>query len=228
MRLAALISGGKDSLFATYLAKREDDVVVLISIKSENPESYMYHVPNVDLVKLQAKSMKVPLIFKTTKGIKEEELEDLKDALREAKKKYKIEGIISGAIFSEYQKSRVDKICEELGLKSVAPLWKAKTGKLWKDMIDSEFEIIVVAVAAGGLDKRWLGRKIDKKAVVELTNLHDTCYVCTGFEGGEAESLVLDCPLFEKKIKILEHEIRWDEKTQSGEYIITKAELVDK
>jgi len=226
MKLATLVSGGKDSLYAMFLAKKENEISVIVSIKSENPESYMYHVPNVDLVKLQAESMNIPIIFKKSKGIKEEELEDLKNALKEAKKKYGIEGVVSGAIYSKYQKTRVDAICQELGLVSLAPLWNAKTGKLWKDMIDNKFEIIIVAVAAGGLDQKWLGREIDKKAVVELTNLHDTCYVCTGFEGGEAESLVLDCPMFSKKIKIIESEIKWDNKTQSGELIIKKAELI--
>jgi len=225
MKIAALISGGKDSIYATYLASKEHEISVLISMKSENPESYMFHVPGIDLVKLQAESMNIPLIFKETKGVKEDELIDLKHALIEAKEKYGIEGVVSGAIFSKYQKSRIDQICEELELKSLSPLWQRKTGQLWKDMIEDGFEIIIVAVAADGLDKKWLGRKIDKKAVVELTNLHDTCYVCTGFEGGEAESLVLDCSLFNKKIKIIDSEIKWDNKTESGELIIKKSKL---
>ncbi|MDD5416717.1 MAG: diphthine--ammonia ligase [Candidatus Aenigmarchaeota archaeon] len=226
MKLAALVSGGKDSLYSMFLAKREHEISVFVSIKSENPESYMFHVPGIDIVKLQAESMNIPIIFKETKGVKEEELNDLKDALKEAKKKYEIEGVVSGAIYSKYQKDRIEKICNELQLKSITPIWGAKTGQLWKDMIDAGFDIIVIAVAASGLDKSWLGRKIDKKAVVELTNLHDTCYVCTGFEGGEAESLVLNCPMFSKKIKIIESEIKWDNKTQSGELIIKKAELI--
>ncbi len=225
MRLAALVSGGKDSLYAAFSAKKDHEISVIISIKSENPESYMFHVPNIDLVKLQAESMAVPLIFKTTKGIKEEELEDLKQALIEAKEKYGVEGVVSGAIFSEYQKSRIDKICDDLGLKSLTPLWKRKTGALWKDMIDDGFEIVIVAVAAGGLTKEWLGRKIDKQAVVQLMDLHETCYVCTGFEGGEAETFVTNCPLFDKKIEIIDSEKIWDEKTGSGELIIKEARL---
>jgi len=225
MKLATLLSGGKDSLYATYLAKKEHEISVIITMKSENSESYMFHVPNIDLVKLQAESMKVPLIFKTTKGVKEEELTDLKQALVEAKKKYGIEGVISGAIFSEYQRSRIQKICNELNIKSITPLWKNKPGQLWKEMIEAGFDIIIVAVAAGGLEKEWLGKKIDKQAVFELTKLNETCYVCTGFEGGEAESLVLSCPLFERRIEILDFEIKWDNKTESGEMIIKKARL---
>jgi len=179
MKLAALISGGKDSLYSAYLASKENELSVIIALKSENPESYMFHVPAIDLVKLQAESMDIPLIFKKTKGVKEEELDDLKQALIEAKEKHGIEGVVSGAIFSEYQKRRIDKICDDLDLKSLTPIWKMKTGKLWKDMIDAGFEIIIVAVAAGGLTQQWLGRKIDKKVVVELMDLNETCYVFT-------------------------------------------------
>lgn len=226
MKLATLLSGGKDSLYTTYLAKTENEISVIVAIKSKNPESYMFHVPNIDFVKLQAKSMKTPLIFKTTEGIKEEELSDLKEALKEAKQKYGIEGVVSGAIFSEYQKSRIEKICKELKLKSITPLWKRNPNQLWKEMIDAGFEIIIVAVAAGGLEKEWLGRKIDKQAVLELTKLNETCYICTGFEGGEGETLVLNCPLFEERIEILNSEIRWDNKTESGELIIKEAKLI--
>jgi len=225
MKIVTLLSGGKDSLYATYLASKEHEISVIIAMKSINPESYMFHTPNIDLVKLQAKSMNTPLIFKTTQGVKEEELEDLKQALIEAKKKYGIEGVVSGAIFSKYQKSRIDKICNELDLKSLSPLWQMKTGQLWKNMIDVGFDIIIVAVAASGLTKEWLGRKIDKQAVLELTKLNETCYVCTGFEGGEGETLVLNCPLFEKRIEILDSEIKWDTETESGELIIKHAQL---
>ena len=228
MKLGALVSGGKDSLFAACKAKEGNELAVLIAIKSKNPESYMFHVPNIDLVKLQAKSMGLPLIFKETKGEKEVELEDLKTAIKEAKEKYQIEGVVSGAIFSKYQKERINKICKELGLESIAPLWKNTPKLLWKKMLDNGFKIIFTAVAANGLGPEWLGRRIDEQALEQLVNLHNTCYVCTGGEGGEFESLVLDCPLFKKKIKILVSEKKWDEATQSGELIIKKAELVEK
>jgi len=151
MKLAALISGGKDSLYATYLSGKSHEIRVIVAIKSLNPESYMYHVPNIDLVKLQAKAMRLPLIFKHSRGKEEEELIDLKDALLEAKAQYGIEGVVSGAIFSNYQKDRIDKICNELGLKSLAPLWKRNPKELWNEMFKAGFEVIISAVAAYGL-----------------------------------------------------------------------------
>ena len=116
MKLAALVSGGKDSLYATYIASKRHEICVLVAIKSLNPDSYMYHVPNIDLVKLQAKSMRLPLIFRHSTGAKEAELNDLRDALREAKIRYRIDGVVSGAIFSNYQRSRIERICNDLGL----------------------------------------------------------------------------------------------------------------
>lgn len=229
MKLASLFSGGKDSVYAAYLAKKlGHKIEVLVSIKSENPESYMFHVPNIDLVKLQAEAMNIPLIFKKTKGEKELELEDLKQALIEAKNKFKIEGVVSGAIFSKYQKQRIDKICSELGLKSIAPLWKKLPREQWKEMLGLGFKIIMVLVAAQGLEKDWLGKQINQKEFEQLLSLHNTCYVCTGAEGGEFETFVTDCPLFKKKIQILKSETSWDEKTGSGEFIIKDAKLVGK
>ena len=127
MYLASLFSGGKDSAFALYKAMQEGhEIKVIITISSENPESYMYHVPNIGLTRLQAEAMSIPIIFKTTEGVKEEELDDLKSAVEEAIQGYGIEGVVSGAIYSNYQRKRIDGICEELGIKSLNPLWKRK------------------------------------------------------------------------------------------------------
>ena len=224
MKISALISGGKDSLYSTYLANKEHEISVLVAMKSKNPESYMFHVPGIDIVKLQAESMNIPLIFKETDGIKEKELEDLKQALIEAKEKYNIKGVVSGAIFSEYQKSRIDKLCKELELKSITPIWKIKTDKLWNDIIEAGFEIIIIAVAAGDLTKEWLGKKIDKEIIEKLLKLE----ISPIGEGGEFETLVLNCPMFKQKIEIIDSEIKWDNKTSSGELIIKEAKLETK
>ena len=225
MRLAALVSGGKDSLYAAYLASKDGEVSVIVAIKSLNPESYMYHVPNIDLVKLQAETMGLPLIFKESMGVKEEELVDLKDALSEAKTRYGVEGVVSGAIFSSYQKERVDRICDELGLVSLTPLWKREPEELWDEMFKAGFEVMISAVAAYGLTEAWLGRVMDREAVCELCDLHGICYVCTGGEGGEFETFVTYCPLFRERIVIEESMKVWDKQTMSGQFIIEKARL---
>ncbi len=227
MNIASLFSGGKDSVLALYKVLEEGhEVKTLITISAENPESYMFHVPNIKLTPLQAEAMDMPIIFKTTKGVKEEELKDLKKAVKEAIKKYHIQGVVSGAIFSNYQRSRIDNICRELNIKSITPLWKRKPEEMLEEMISSGFKIIMSAVAAGGLGPEWLGKELNHAAIKQLFNLHNVCYICTAGEGGEFETLVLDAPFFKKRIEIIDAEKIWD--GQSGVYDIRKAVLVDK
>src|SRR3989338_11593333 len=158
MKLAALVSGGKDSLYAAYLAGKKHEIKYIISIVSENPESYMFHVPNIHLVEEQANLMDIPLIKKKTKGVKEDELKDLEGVLSTIADE--IGGIVTGAVASNYQKNRIDKICEKLKIKSVASLWHKNPERLIKDMIKDKFEIIITAVAAPPLDEKWLRREI--------------------------------------------------------------------
>ena len=100
MKLAALTSGGKDSIYAMYKASKEHEIACLITFKSKKSDSYMFHIPNIHLVKLQAKAMNLPLIFMESSGIKEKELDDIRKALKIAIKKYKIKGVVSGALAS--------------------------------------------------------------------------------------------------------------------------------
>lgn len=227
MKLAALVSGGKDSLYAAYLAKQQGHKIkYIISIVSENPESYMYHVPNAQLVKRQAELMGIPLIQKNTKGVKEEELVDLVKALKKISKE--IDGVVTGAVASVYQKSRIDKICEALKLKSIAPLWGKDPQKVVEEIIAANFDVIIAAVAAPPLDDNWLGRKLNKSALNELINLNKLYKISVNGEGGEYESFVLDCPLFKEKIVVDASENHWDKKTNSGELYIKKIKTVSK
>jgi arCOG00187 universal archaeal metal-binding-domain/4Fe-4S-binding-domain containing ABC transporter, ATP-binding protein len=226
MNAAVLFSGGKDSTMAAYSAIKEGhEVKYLVSVFSDNPASYMFHVANIHITELSAQAMGIPLIKKVTKGIKEEELEDLKNILIELKDKG-IEAIYSGALFSVYQKSRIDALCEELGLKSCAPLWHRDPTEYLEEIIELGFEVIITSVAAEGLDESWLGRKIDKDSLDGIVKLNEKYKIHIGFEGGEAETLVLDGPLFNKRIKVLESENIWE--GDSGYFLIKEAELVDK
>jgi len=225
MRLAALVSGGKDSLYAAYLAGKEHEIKYIVSIISENPESYMFHFPNAELVEKQAEAMQIPITQKITKGEKEKELFDLIEVLKEIKN---IDGVVSGALASNYQKTRIDKICSDLNLKSLTPLWQRDPVGLIKEMIENRFVIIITAVAAPPLDESWLGRKIDERCISDLVELNKKYGIHPTFEGGEAETFVLDCPLFKRKIEITGSEKIWDEKTRSGWLKIKKIELFDK
>ncbi|MCX6818753.1 MAG: TIGR00289 family protein [Candidatus Aenigmarchaeota archaeon] len=223
MRLAALVSGGKDSLYAAYLASKEHSIAFIVSIISENPESYMFHVPNATLVAKQAESMQLPLIQKSTKGEKEKELSDLKNALVGIKDK--IDGVVSGAVQSNYQKNRINKICSDLNLISLAPLWHKEPAELLRSMLSAGFEIIITAVAAPPLDESWLGRKIDEETIKELIKLNKQYGISIVGEGGEFETFVINCPLFKKKLKIIKAKKQWDAKTKSGVLIIKEVAL---
>lgn len=207
MKLGVLFSSGKDSSYAAYLASKEHELVCLITIKSKNKDSYMFHTPNIDLVKFQAKAIGLPLILEETKGEKEKELVDLERAIKRAMDEFKIEGVVTGALFSEYQKSRIEKICSKLGLKVINPLWHKDQEEEMRELVRVGFEVILTAIASDGLDKSWLGRKIDNKMVDELVELNRKNGINISFEGGEAESLTLWCPLFKKKLEIVDSEI---------------------
>jgi len=229
MKLAALFSGGKDSAFAACKAMKEGNAIAcLISMKPENQESYMFHSANIDLVKLQAEAMELPLIFASTKGEKELELEDLKKAIEKAKKKYEIEGVVAGAIASSYQYERLKKICDELKLKAVAPLWHINHENYMHTLIHSGFEAIITAIAAEGLTRNFLGRRIDDAMIAKLVELNKKFSISICGEGGEYESLVTNCPLFKKRIEIVVDKIEMEPGSENaGIYRIRKAKLAN-
>ncbi len=226
MKLGILLSGGKDSLYAAYLASKDHKLACSITIQSENKESYMFHTPNINLVGIQSEAMGIPLILRTTKGVKEQELEDLKSAIIEAKEKYDIEGIVTGAVASQYQAQRVQEICHELDLWCFNPLWQVDQVQLLRDLLENEFETKIIGVYGYPLDERFLGKTIDEKTIEELERMQEEYKINPAGEGGETESLVVDCPLFNKKIQIQKSEQEWE--NYAGTYTVLEAELVDK
>ncbi|MCK5150142.1 diphthine--ammonia ligase [Candidatus Pacearchaeota archaeon] len=203
MKLGILFSGGKDSVYSAYLAKKhKHELTCLISIFSENKESYMFHTPSISKVKKQAKVMNVPLLIQKTKGKKEEELKDLEEAIKNVKQKYKIQGIVTGAIQSVYQASRIQKICDKLNLECFNPLWQKNEEEYLKELIKNKFKVIIAGVFAYPLDKSWLGREINKEFIEEVKELNNKYKIHPAGEGGEFESFVLDCPLFSKPLEI--------------------------
>jgi predicted ATP pyrophosphatase (TIGR00289 family) len=222
MRLAALFSGGKDSTYALYWALQQGfEVKHLVSMHSKSEESYMYHVPNIHLTDLQAKAIGIPLIKGYTSGEEEKEVEDLKKVLEDLN----IDGIVAGALESEYQRTRIEKVCHELGLVSYTPLWHKNSEQLLREMIHAGFDIIIVGVSAYGLGKEWLGRKIDEKAVEELKRLNQKYGIHIGGEGGEFETFVKDAPFFKARIIFDEVERYFDEYTYSGILSVKRAHL---
>lgn len=226
MNVAVLFSGGKDSTMALYSAlEHGEDVKYLLSMKSTNKESYMFHVPNIHMTDLLAKSLEIPIITVETQGIKEEELKDLRAAF-EKLKDLGVEAVYTGALYSTYQKSRIEKLGDEIGLKIISPYWHVDELEYMRTIVSLGFEVIISGVFAYGLDESWLGRRIDDKAIDELVKINEKIGINLAFEGGEAETLVIDGPIFKKRINILKDYKQWH--LDSGVYIIEEAQLEDK
>ena len=223
MDVAALISGGKDSALALYRALHSGyNIKFLITMIPQRPDSWMFHYPNIQLTELFAEASEIPLIKAETKGEKEKELSDLESLLRTVD----VDGVVSGAISSQYQKTRIEEICTKLGLKSITPLWHEDPLKLMKEVINLGFNAIIVGVYALGLNQRWLGRTIDQQALDDLVELNRKFQVSIVGEGGEYETLVLDAPYFQRRIQVLKARKVWE--GSSGYLLVEDAKLRDK
>ena len=226
MNVAVLFSGGKDSTMAVYAAlEAKEDVKYLLSMKSKNDESYMFHVPNIHVTDLLAEALDIPIMSVETDGVKEEELEDLKVAFKDLKN-LGIEAIYTGALYSVYQKSRIEKLGDEVGLEIISPYWHVDELEYMRKIVSLGFKIMICGVAAWGLDESWLGRVIDDETIDELVKLNEKYRLDIAFEGGEAETLAIDGPIFKKRIKIIKYKKEWH--LDSGVYIIEDAVLEDK
>ncbi len=204
MKLAVLFSGGKDSCYALWKAQQcpQQEVACLITLIPKNPDSYLFHTPNISLTEHQSKAIGLPIIIQKTRGEKEEEIKDLKNALIKAKKKYKIKGVVTGAIASVYQSTRIQKVCRELRVWCFNPLWQRDQEEYMKEILDNKFEFVISAVAAHPFTKEWLGKKITKKYVEQIIKLGKEYGLNAAGEGGEYETFVTNAPCFKRKISI--------------------------
>jgi ABC transporter with metal-binding/Fe-S-binding domain ATP-binding protein len=225
MKVAGLFSGGKDSTFAIYKAKSEGhQVACLITVLPLSEESTLLHFPNISITKLQSKSMNIPHFFiKSNSNEIENEIHLLKDILKKAKIEFGIKGVVHGGLKSQFQKNKFQDVCKALNLKLISPLWNTHPLKYMKDLIESKIRFIIVSVSAEGLDDSWLGKEISLDELEKLKKLSEKHRFNLNFEGGEAESLVIDCPLFSYPIKITKSKKIWD--GYRGRFEILEAKL---
>jgi diphthine-ammonia ligase len=209
IKLACLYSGGKDSNLALFLTKKKGYTInCLLSLFPETDFSYMYQKTDEKIINLQAQALDLPILTIKTKGEKEKELKELEILLVEAKELYNIDGIITGALFSEYQKTRIEDICNKLYLQCISPLWNMKQEKEMELLLKNKFSFIFTKVAAYGLDKNWLGKIITKKDLEKLKIINKKIGINIAGEGGEFESLVINAPIFKKKINLIKSNIQ--------------------
>jgi ABC transporter with metal-binding/Fe-S-binding domain ATP-binding protein len=223
MKVAALFSGGKDSIYAVYIAQQYGwEVTHLVTLIPENSSSWMFHSVNIHLTEHLSEALKIPLAKQHTWGEKETELMDLQNILEGLD----IDGVISGAIASEYQRTRAEQICYELGIKSFTPLWHKDQMLMLQQQVRAGFQIMIVGVFAQGFNETWLGRIIDETALDELMRLHKRCQINIAGEGGEFETLVLDGPIFNKRLVLDDVEKQW--KRDHGILTVKTAQLTEK
>jgi asparagine synthase (glutamine-hydrolysing) len=228
VRLGILLSTGKDSCLAAQLMLDQNySVECFITLQSKNKDSYMYHGPNTHLAKLQAEAAQIPLILQETYGEKEEELKELRKAIIAAIEHYNIEGIVTGALFSHYQRDRIEKICDELGLKCFSPMWHMPQEKELEVLLSRGIKFCIVKIAADGLTKEWLGKVITEKEIAKLHALNEKMGFNVAGEGGEYESLTLDAPFFKKELVLKKTRIE-EEDENTATLIVEEAELKEK
>ena len=226
MRVGVLFSGGKDSCLALQKSMNFHDVVCLVSLISESQESYMFHVPNIEVTGRQAEAIGLPIVQKRTAGKKEEELKDLKKAISEAKADFDLDGMVTGAVKSVYQSTRVQRICRRLGLWCFDPLWLKDEIELLNEIVQNGYEVIISGVFAFPLNREFLGRKLDLDMIRKLEKLKQEYGLSPAGEGGELETTVTDAPFFRRRLEILDHEVFY--KDYAGGFRIKSVRLIDK
>ena len=223
MRLAALYSGGKDSTFAMYLAEQMgNEILALVNIVPSDKGSWIFHTPNLDVVPVMAEAMGLPLVTAESDGTEEGDM----DALGTALKSLDIDGVVVGALWSDYQWDRMNKVLGGLDLVMVAPLWRKDQDMVYDEMVAAGIEAMIVGVFAEGLDESWLGRRLDMDTKKDLIVLRERYGVSIMGEGGEYESMTLDSPMHRKRLKVIDAQKTMDR--NAGTYDVSSIELIDK
>jgi diphthine-ammonia ligase len=228
MRLGCLFTGGKDSTYAIYETIRNGhDISCLLTLIPPSNESLLFHFPNVSIVPLLAKAMRLPHLSSSVSGTDLQcELKAIEHLIDQAKARYDLDGIVHGGISSSFQNSNFSNCCSKYGLSVVSPLWGKPALKFMRDLISNGFRTLITSVSAMGLDRYWLGKIIGEKELERLIELSDRNHFNLNFEGGEAETLVLDSPIHHEIVDVMESEIQWD--GQSGIFKITNVRLKSK
>lgn len=195
-------SGGKDSCLACFRAMRQGyQVKYLLNFISRESKRGCFHGIESQLIQLQADLIGIPLAQKETTADMQKYEEEFKEAVLGLKAQG-IERMIFGDIFLLEHVNWVERVCREIGISAVEPLWNNNPEDIVKEFIDSGFKAVIVSAQAEKLGREFIGRYIDKELISEFKKRG----VCPCGENGEFHTLVVDGPIFKRKIKILESE----------------------
>lgn len=199
MRLASLFSGGKDSVFSMYATIQSGhEVPYIVSINPIGDMSWIFHVPNIDKVPVMAEAMGRQHIIGTTDGTEEGDMKGLTEALSGLD----IDGVVLGAVWSDYQMDRINRVCGDLDLKVLAPMWRKDQNMIAHEIVDSGIKAEIIGYYAEGFGPEWLGRTIDDEAIKDLEKLSKKYGISVIGEGGEYETLVTDSPMHRYSLEI--------------------------
>lgn len=225
MKLAALFSGGKDSTYAIYRAIHAGHkICCLLSVNPASSDSHLLHYHGIEYAGIQAESMGIPHHFMHSDTDSLAEGHALNKILQWTIQNYNIDGIVHGGIRSVYQKERFEYVAKSNKLTVVSPVWRSGSAiQYMSDIVRCGFKFIIQSVSAGGLDEYWLGRLITMPDIKDLYELGKKHGFSMDFEGGEAETFVVDCPLFSRPIMLcgVHH---WD--GYIGRFEISEATLI--
>jgi diphthine-ammonia ligase len=220
----ALVSGGKDSIYSTYLAETQGWVIdELLTIAPEDPDSMLFHTPNLRWVALQAEAWGKSHRAVPAHGPSEvEESDTLEQALSGSKGL-----VVAGAIQSSYQWARLHRVCYRLGRRLFTPLWGKEPATVVRAEIESGLDIRLVHLAAESLDPRLIGQRLDGALLKELERRsREIRRLNVAGEGGEFETLVVDAPFFRQRLVVDEQEVT--ERGSTTRLTIRAAHLEDK
>jgi uncharacterized protein (TIGR00290 family) len=214
MNLVALFSGSIESVLALLKAKEKGhEIKYLATVHAKDGKDYLYQTPSIGLTLMQSQVIKIQLVSKETKN--DEDLKVLLNGLN-------CEGVVCGLVGNKKERRIIKKVCKELNLKLLTPLWGLKKDEMLEEIVKNKFEAIITAITDS--DESLLGKIMDEKVMAELKS--KDCDVFS--ENGKFEAIVLDCPAFQRSIKITKNEKVWNNETKSGRLVIEDAVLVNK
>jgi len=181
------------------------EVTHLVSVLISGNDSMMFQIPGVPLVEHQARLTGLDWVVVESTGEEEVEILDLERGLASLQ----IDGLVAGALQSDYQKSRIERMCQRLDIKSFTPLWHQKPLNHLRGLVDNGFKVMITGVSSEGLGADWLGRILDVKALNELQELSEKYRFNIDGEGGEYETIVLAGPHMKGSL-ILDYDVNWD------------------
>jgi diphthine-ammonia ligase len=191
-------SGGKDSCLAAYLALGQGfKISHLVNFISQEFKRVSFHGTEARLIQLQSQAIGIPLLQKQTTW--EEYEQEFKEAVQSLLPQG-IKGMVFGDIYLDEHKEWVERVCGDLGIEAIEPLWNKDTEEVFTGFIEAGFEAVIFSARAELIDEGWVGQRLDRKFLAYLkTRNIDLCG-----ENGEYHTLVVNGPLFKRRIEIIE------------------------